>query len=648
MHVSSDRKQVIYFIFFAVVFIYLLRLFYIQVIDDSYKLSANNNVIRPVTDYPARGLIFDRKGKLLVYNEPVYDLMIIPKQAKHTDSVSLCRLIGISLSDYTEKYRKAYLFSPVKASLFEKQLSVETYATFQEKLYKYPGFFVQLRTLRKYPDPMASHLFGYIGEVDTNITKKDSYYKDGDYIGKSGIEQSYEKVLRGRRGVRRIMVDVFNREKGSFQNGRYDTASVAGENLTVSLDASLQKYGEQLLRNKVGAVVAIEPSTGEILACVSSPSYDPNLLVGRTRTKNYAQLLQDPVKPLYNRALMAPYPPGSTFKLINDLIGEQEGVVNSLTGYYCDGGYHMGSQTVKCDARHGLIRLEAAIAHSCNTYHCYVFRSIVDQRKFSSTAEGYQNWRNHVLTFGIGKRLYSDLPQELKGNVPSIEYYDKYFGKGRWRSSTVVSLSIGQGELGITPLQMANTMCIIANKGYFYIPHIGKKIGDDKIDEPRFFEKNFTDINPEYFDIVIEGMESVVQAGTAAASRIKGIRVCGKTGTAQNPHGRDHSLFVGFAPRENPKIAIGIMVENGGWGSDWAAPIATLMMEKYLTDSISRPLLEKKMFDGVVAPKIYERKPAPEEKKSKPEENKPAPTEERKQDEKIAVKGDAILPKKNQ
>ncbi len=604
-----------------------MRLFYIQVVDDSYKLSANNNVIRPITDFPARGLIYDRKGKLLVYNEPVYDLMIIPKQAKNIDSLELCNLIGITIEEYSEKYKKAKAYSPVKASVFEKQLSVETYATFQEKLYKFSGFFVQLRTLRKYPDPMAAHLFGYIGEVDTSTIRKNPYYKEGDYIGKSGIEQSYENVLRGRRGVRRILVDVFNREKGSFQDGRYDTASVAGEILMLSLDAKLQKYGELLMQNKVGAVVAIEPSTGEILACISNPSYDPNLLVGRARTKNYVQLLLDPVKPLFNRALMAYYPPGSTFKLINDLIGEQEGVLNPMTSYYCDGGYHMGSLTVKCDARHGLLSLESAIAHSCNTYHCYVFRSIIDQRKFGSTAEGYQVWRNHVLTFGIGKRLFSDLPQELKGNVPTIEYYDKYFGKNKWRSSTVVSLSIGQGELGITPLQMANTMCIIANKGYFFIPHIAKKIGNKSIPDKKFYQKNFTDIDPSYFDIVIDGMESAVESGTAAASKIKGISICGKTGTAQNPHGRDHSLFVGFAPRENPKIAIGIMVENGGWGSDWGAPIATLMIEKYLMDSISRPQLEKRMIEGVITPKIYQEKKISGENKKNNQQVSPVKTD---------------------
>ena len=615
MNVSQGRSSVILLIFFSVGFIFLIRLFTIQVIDDSYKASADDNAIRKVTEYPARGLIYDRNGKLLVYNEPVYDLMIVPKQAKNTDTAQFCKLVRITSAEYADLFRKAKNYSQVKPSIFIKQLSVETYGTLQEVLFKFPGFYVQPRTLRKYPDPMAAHLFGYIGEVDTNITKKDPYYKEGDYIGKSGIEQSYEKVLRGKRGTRTMLVDVFNREKGSFHEGKFDTAAVAGQNLTLSLDASLQAYGEKLFQNKVGGVVAIDPSSGEILACVSSPGYDPNLLVGRMRTKNYATLLFEPTKPLFNRALMAYYPPGSTFKLINDLIAEQEGVLFPNTAYYCDGGYHMGSQTVKCDARHGSLTLQMAIAHSCNTYHCYVFRSTMDQRRFKTAEEGYLNWRNHVLTFGIGKRLFSDLPQELKGNVPSVDYYDRYFGKGRWKSSTVVSLSIGQGELGITPLQMANTMCIIANKGYYYVPHIVKAISDSAGISPHFLEKQFTDVDPKYYDIVIEGMESVVESGTAAGSKIKDIVVCGKTGTAQNPHGRDHSLFVGFAPKENPKIAIGIMVENGGWGSDWGAPIATLMIEKYLRDSISRPELEKRMFEGVVLPKIYMEERIKEDKK---------------------------------
>jgi penicillin-binding protein 2 len=610
MNISNGRNSIIILIFLTVGVIFLLRIFFLQVIDDSYKLSANNNVLRYVTDYPARGLIYDRNGNLLVYNEPVYDMMIVPKLVKDIDTTEFCQLIDITKEEFIEKFRKAKAFSPIKPSLFQKQLSAETYQTLQEKLYKFTGFSVVPRTLRKYPDPIAAHLFGYIGEVDTNITRKNPYYKEGDYIGKSGIEQSYEQVLRGRRGTRIVMMDVFNRPKGSFQDGKYDTLAIAGESITLSLDAKLQKYGEELMQNKVGGIVAIDPQTGDILACVSAPSYDPNSLVGRARTRNYATLLLEPTKPLYNRALMAYYPPGSTFKLINDLIGEQEGVLGPNTSYYCDGGYHMGSQTVKCDARHGSLGLEAAIAHSCNTYHCYVFRSIIDQKKYKSTEEGYQVWRNHVLTFGIGKRLYSDLPQELTGNVPTIKYYDKYFGKGHWKSSTVVSLSIGQGELGITPLQMANTMCIIANRGYFFIPHIVKKIGNKPNPEKRFQQRNYTDVDANYYDIVQDGMESVVESGTAAASKIKGVRVCGKTGTAQNPHGKDHSLFVGFAPRENPRIAIGIMVENGGWGAEWAAPIASLMIEKYLNDTITRPEMEKKMKEGVLIPKIYlEKKP---------------------------------------
>ncbi len=605
---SSGRKNVILFIFFSVGIIFLMRLFYMQVLDDSYMRSARDNVFRNMTDYPARGFIYDRHGKLLVYNAPVYDLMITPKQVKDIDTLEFCNLIGITVDGFNERFRKAKAYSAIKPTIFEKQLSAETYATLQEKLYRFPGFFVQPRTLRKYPEPIAAHLFGYIGEVDTSITSKDKYYKDGDYIGKSGIEQSYEKVLRGKRGTRVMVVDVFNRPKGSYMNGKFDTVAVAGQSITLSLDANLQRYGEQLMQNKVGGMVAIDPQTGEILALVSAPSYDPNLLVGRERTKNYADLLQEATIPLYNRAIMAPYPPGSTFKLINDLIGEQEGVLFPSTSYYCDGGYHMGGQTVKCDERHGSLNLEGAIAHSCNTYHCYVFRSIIDQKKYSTSEAGYTAWRNHVLTFGIGKRLYSDLPQEMKGNVPSVEFYDKYYGKGHWKSSAIVSLSIGQGELGINPLQMANTMCIIANKGYYYIPHIIKQIGDSIKAQERYREKNYTDIDPKYFDIVQDGMESVVESGTAAASKIKGITVLGKTGTAQNPHGKNHSLFVGYAPRENPKIAIGIMVENAGWGAEWAAPIASLMMEKYLTDSISRPLVEKKMMEGVIIPKMYQEK----------------------------------------
>jgi penicillin-binding protein 2 len=560
--------------------------------------------MRLITDYPSRGLIYDRKGKLLVYNEPVYDLMITPRQAKNLDTLLLCSLIGISKEEYIEKYNKAKAYSPYKASLFEKQLSVETYATLQESLYKFPGFYVEARTLRKYPKPIAAHLFGYIGEVDTSITRTNPYYKDGDYIGKSGIEKSYEDHLRGRRGVRRVMVDVFNREKGRFQNGKYDTASVAGDNLKLSIDGDLQLYGEELLKNKVGSIVAIEPATGEILCMVSSPAYDPNLLVGRSRTKNYVALLKDPYKPLFNRSQMATYPPGSTFKLVMALLAQQEQTLNPETRYPCYGGYPPGGGKPKCHPHASPLDLKGSIAQSCNSYYSYVFRSVIDNKKYKSTQEAFAAWKKNIEKFGIGIRLHADLPNVLKGSVPTIPYYDKYFGKGQWRSSTIISLGIGQGELGITPLQNANIIAGIANRGYYYTPHVVKAIGDEMYLPKEFREKHSLGIDKKYFDIVVDGMESVVESGTAASTRIKGIVVCGKTGTAQNPHGKDHSMYVAFAPKYNPKIAIAVSVENAGFGSQWAAPIAALLIEKYLTDSISRHDLDKRMREGVTLPKI--------------------------------------------
>ncbi|TAH42822.1 MAG: penicillin-binding protein 2 [Bacteroidetes bacterium] len=623
MNVSSGRNSVIFIIFISVGIIYLIRLFYLQVVDQSYTASATNNVMRLITDYPSRGLIYDRKGELLVYNEPVYDLMITPRQAKNLDTLELCRLIGISIEEYVEKFNKAKSYSAYKASLFEKQLSVETYAALQEKLYKFPGFYVEARTLRKYPLPIAAHLFGYIGEVDTSITRQDSYYKDGDYIGKSGIEKSYEKELRGRRGVRRVMVDVFNREKGSFQNGKYDTASVAGENLKLSIDGELQFYGEQLMRNKVGSVVAIEPSTGEILCMVSSPAYDPNLLVGRTRTKNYLSLLRDPYKPLFNRSQMATYPPGSTFKLVMALIAQQEQTLFPSTRYPCYGGYPPGGGRPKCHPHSSPLDLKASIAQSCNSYYSYVFRSVIDNNKYKSTADAFAFWRKSIEKFGIGIRLPSDLPNVLKGSVPSIEYYDKYFGKGQWRSSTIISLGIGQGELGITPLQNANIIAGIANRGYYYTPHVVKAIGDEMYLPEEFRIRNSFGIDRKYFDIVVDGMESVVESGTAASTRIKGIIVCGKTGTAQNPHGKDHSMYVAFAPKYNPKIAIAVSVENSGFGSQWAAPIASLLIEQYLTDTITRPEMDKRMREGVILPEIALPK-VPVEKEKKITQKSPA------------------------
>jgi len=564
-------------------------------------MSANNNVLRYMTEYPARGLVYDRDGVLLVYNEAAYDLMVTPRQVKKIDTIDFCETIGITKEQFIKKMKQVRAYSPYKESIFEKQLSKETYAALQEKLYKFKGFFVQARTLRKYPQEIAAHTLGYVGEVSEKITEKNPYYKSGDYIGISGIEKSYEEELRGKKGLKIMMVDVFNRPKGRFKDGMYDTTAISGQNLISSLSAKLQKYGEQLLQNKSGAIVAIDPSTGEILACVSGPSYNPNLLVGRERTKNYGKLFMDKSLPLFNRALMAYYPPGSTFKLLNGLIGEQEQVTFRETRYPCNRGYPVMGGKPKCHPHPSPMDLPGAVSTSCNSYFCYVFRSIIDNRKkYPNVVAGYNAWREYVLSFGVGVKIHTDLPQELPGNVPTQKYYDKYFGKNGWKSSTIVSLSIGQGELGVTPLQMANIICSIANKGFYYTPHIIKGVGEKKQPRAEYKTKHYTKVDPQYFEPIIDGMQGAVDHGTSTSARLKDIVVCGKTGTAQNPHGKDHSVFVAFAPRENPKIAVAVLVENGGWGATWAVPIGGLMIEKYLRDSISKPDMEKRMLEGVV------------------------------------------------
>lgn len=597
----SDRKYVIIAIFASIVLIFLARLFYIQLIDDQYKLTARNQAFRYMVDYPARGNIFDRNGKRLVYNQAAYDLIVIPRQVKKLDTAEFCRVLGIDRRTFLKRMEKAILppNSSRKPSIFEKEISTEHSSVLQEKLYKFNGFFLQPRTLRKYPDPIAPHLLGYVGEVSEKITDTSSYYKDGDYIGISGLEKAYERTLRGIKGTHIEVVDVHNRPQGSYMNGMYDTAAVAGKDLVCTIDAQLQSYGEKLMMNKIGSVVAIEPSTGEILAFISSPGYDPNLMVGSTLPKNYKILQQDTLKPLFNRALMASYPPGSIFKLINSLVGLQEGTLTPANLYPCRGGYPVMGGKPKCHAHSSPRDLVGAISTSCNSYFCYVFRGIIDADKFGTTKKGYEVWRNHVLTFGLGRALGSDLPYELKGNVPSIEYYvKKFFGKSDFKSSTIVSLSIGQGELGILPLQMANVMCVIANRGFYYIPHTVKSIDGKPINRPEFRKKQVTSIDPKHYEVVVEGMAEVMKGGTGARIAVKDIEICGKTGTAQNPHGEDHSVFVAFAPKVNPRIAISVVVENSGFGATWAGPIATLMIEKYLTDSISRPELEKRMLDG--------------------------------------------------
>lgn len=605
------------FVFIGV--IYIARLFYIQVIDDSYKLDARNQAFRYNTEFAVRGYIYDRNNKLLVYNEAAYDLMVLPKEIKNLDTNDLCDLLGITKESFIRKMKKAVQApnSPRKQSIFEKQLSPKEYASLQERLYRFPGFFVQSRTLRKYPKKIAAHTLGYIGEADKKTTERDPYYKEGDYLGISGIEKTYEKVLRGRKGMRIMMVDVNNREKGSYMNGLYDTMAVPGKPLTSTIDRDLQEYAELLMQNKRGSVVAIEPGTGEILAIVTSPTYDPNLLVGRARNKNFAMLSLDSLgKPLFNRSTMASYPPGSTFKLVMALIGLHEHVLTPSTRYPCAHGYPPLGGRPKCHPHPSPMDLVGAIGTSCNSYFSYVFKSVIDDKTYDDTYKAYANWRDIAMSFCLGTKTGSDLANELRGNVPSIKYYDKVFGKGSWKASTVISLGIGQAEMGITPLQNANLVAIIANKGFYYTPHIVKAIGGNPNDTllDRFKIKHYTKItDTTIYNHVIQGMARAVEGGTAGALKIEGIPYCAKTGTAQNPHGKDHSVFVSFAPKDNPKIAVGILIENAGFGSTWAGPIARLMMEKYLTGKITRPDLEKRMIEGdlihkPVAPKKVETK----------------------------------------
>ncbi len=601
----SERKYIVIGIVLLCGIIFAIRLFYLQVVDDSYKLDAKNQAFRYLTDYAVRGYIYDRKGKLLVYNEAAYDLMVTPKQVKEIDTMALCKLLDITKESFLRKMKKANEApnSPRKPSIFEKQISAQTYAALQEKLYKFKGFFVQSRTLRKYPKKIAAHLLGYIGEVDKNMTEKDPYYKEGDYIGISGIEKSYEAQLRGKKGLRIMMVDVHNREKGSYAEGRYDTLSIPGLQLSCTLDADLQEYGELLMTNKIGSAVAIDPSTGEILALVTSPTYDPNLMVGRVRSVNYSKLAQDTIGvPLYNRALMAPYPPGSTFKLVDALIGLQEGVLTPHTLYPCRGGYPPLGGKPKCHNHASPCDLTGAIGTSCNSYFSYVFKSILDNKKYKNDQEGFEYWRKYVLSFGIGRRLNADIVNELRGTLPTSTYYSgpKVFGKN-WKASNIISLGIGQAELGVTQLQGANIVAAIANRGYYYIPHIVRAVNGNPNDTSlaRFKVKNYTLVHDTAcFNDVIEGMSKAVQSGTAAQLKIPGVEFCAKTGTAQNPHGKDHSVFVAFAPKENPKIAIAVLVENAGFGATWAGPIATLMMEKYLKGKIERLDMEKRIIEA--------------------------------------------------
>lgn len=599
LNITTDKKYIISGIIIIVFIVLVVKLFYIQVIDSSYKFSANNNVLRYITQYPARGLIYDRDGELMVANQVVYDLMIVKNQVKQFDTLEFANMLGFSVEQVRDAFvqiKKQKGYSPRKSVVLLKQIPNSVYARLQEVLYKYQGFEVQARTVRTYTRPIAGHLLGYIGEADESIIKKNPYYQNGDYIGITGIEKHYESELRGVKGVNIFMVDVHNRIKGPYEEGRYDSVAKIGHNLTCTIDAVLQEYGERLMANKIGSVVAIEPNTGEVLAMISSPTYNPELLIGRDRAENFRLLQNDSLKPIFNRAIMALYPPGSTFKVVNALIGLQEGVVFPETRYACYGGYTVG-RGVGCHHHASPLNLQQSIASSCNTYYCHVFRNIIDNRKYGSIENGFSNWKQQVESFGYGNRLGIDLPNEQKGIVPSVNFYNKYFRKGGWSSLTIISLSIGQGELSATPLQMANLVSAIANKGYYYTPHVVKRIEGISLPDSLYNNKHTVSVDSAWFKYVIDGMDMAVNGApgsgnTARIAALPDIRICGKTGTSQNPHGADHSVFFAFAPKDDPKIAIAVYVENAGFGATWAAPIASLMVEKYLKDSISRPSLE--------------------------------------------------------
>lgn len=594
----SYRKFFIVGLLIVVGIVFAMRLFYLQVVDDSYLLSAESNVLRKITRYPARGLIYDRDGELLVYNETAYDVMVVPRRVQPFDTTELAGLLGIDNELVEKQIHKARSYSRFKPSVFLPQISKQTYAYLEEKLYKYPGFYVQTRSLRNYPHPVAAHSLGYVGEVNARHLKRDNYYQQGDYIGINGLESIYEKDLRGKKGVELVMVDVLNRKKGSYKEGRYDTVAIKGKDIFVTLDLELQRYGEKLMQNKVGSIVAIEPATGEILSLVSSPTYDPNLLVGRIRGKNYTRLSRDSLKPLFNRALMAQYPPGSTFKPVNALAGLQTNMVHRNTFFGCNGTV---SWPIKCSHNHkSPLNLPEAIEQSCNPYFWKTFERIISNPTIGGSAEGFIDWRKYMMSMGFGQTFNTDLSNERKGNIPEASYYDKYYKRGHWNAMTIRSLAIGQGEILVTPLQLANVTALIANRGFYYPPHLIDSIGGQQEAIDLYTEKINSLIDPENFKPVVEGMHRVYAAdhGTARWYSNDSIPMCGKTGTVQNPHGDDHSIFVAFAPKDNPKIALAVVVENSGFGSKWAVPIATLMMEKYLAGEISRKWVEDRMLEG--------------------------------------------------
>ncbi|MDY3979335.1 MAG: penicillin-binding protein 2 [Tidjanibacter sp.] len=588
---ETNRPLILRYAVIALFAILLIRIFYIQIIDRSYRRAADNNVLRYEVLNPPRGEIYDRNGEFLAQSVASYDLMVVPRNIPRSgfDTVGLARVAEIPPRQLADAVAKAKRYSQSRASIAVKQLSQKSKLLFDEGAYD--GFYTVYRTQRSYPRKIGGNLLGYVGQVNDQIIARNPYYTTGDYMGLSGIEGAYEDLLRGERGVKIDVVDVHGSVKGSYADGAYDTAPIAGTPIVSTIDAELQQLAEELMLGKVGSIIALDPASGEILVMVSSPTYDPDELMGRDRGNNYVKMLDNKRQPLFNRAVMSSYPPGSTFKLVNGLIGLQEGVLYPNQKYPCHDGYTVG-RGVKCHHHSSPLDLRQAVSTSCNAYFCYVLRNILDNPAYGGIMEGgYDNWEKYVRSFGFGSRLGSDFSSERAGFVPSSDFYTKRYRK--WNSLTVISLAIGQGELGCSPLQMANLAATIANRGYYYIPHIVKEIeGQDSIDS-LFFKKHYTMVDSKHFEPIIDGMYGTVHGsmGTARIADVEGLEICGKTGTAQNPHGKDHSTFLAFAPKNEPKIAISVYVENGGFGSAVAAPIASLLMEKYLTGKISRDWL---------------------------------------------------------
>lgn len=586
--------------------ILLVKLFFLQVLSPSYKLKARDNVIKKVTIYPSRGLIIDRKGKVMVYDDAVYDIMVQWNTTKDLDTNKLCSLLNTDIDYVRKKLDEIKRTTPNKPTAFIKLLDAQTFARFQEHLYEFPSFSFQLRTIRKYPFQTGAAVFGYLSEVTPNtIEQSGGFYELGDYKGTTGIEQYYDSLLRGEKGYSFQVVDVKNTYKGKYKDGEEDKIPIAGWDMVTGLDADLQAYGEKLMQGKVGGIVAIEPLTGEILAYVSSPSYDPNLLIGRYRRHNFNVLFNDFYKPLFNRPIQAMYPPGSTFKAAAALITLQQNIHTWDWHWFCPGGYRVGNHVVKCHGSHAIPDIQTALQYSCNSYFCKVYNDFIMDSIFQKPAIGYQHWWDWMSVFGYGKKLGIDIKGEKNGNLPTVKYYNKMFGADKWRAATIISNSIGQGEILATPLQIANAMAIIANKGYYITPKVCRYLMKDKKYRRPTLEKHLTGIDTLYYRYVTDGLEKVVLAGTARIAQIPGIPFCGKTGTAQNPHGKDHSIFAGFAPKDNPKIAIAVFVENAGYGATYAAPIASLMVEKYINDTIAKkriPLQERMIKTHLIQP----------------------------------------------